>query len=399
MLSELMEVTRKRKRIVTLDILRGFFLAIIIVDHLARFPNGFDFITGRDQLWVSAAEGFVVISGILIGYIYGPRMKSDPGATIKRLLKRALKIYICVLALSFFFMAYSYAVAAIPDNSLDFVQKYHNDFLHLLYDSLTLQYVYGWGEFLSHYVIYLFLAPFILYALLKKKEVYIAVLSVVVWYIFRSPLVATSRYSFTLTWQLLFVAGSIFGYYLPEISIWIHKHFGRRERKDIKHLFMGCALAIFIVSLYLSWGNKTVGVIIPLFRPFITILQTTWDQFFLHSGFDILVDKTSLGPLRIFFGIIVFWALFIFFADYDKKLPKWLHDFFRTLGEKSLFVYGLQAVVVFFVGLYIKSPTSFKEIPVLNTGVTLLALVFIYYVTKNTAKFKAVFHHAWNKVF
>lgn len=45
-------------RIHTIDILRGFFMFMIIVDHLELFPNGFDFLTGRGLLWMSAAEGF-----------------------------------------------------------------------------------------------------------------------------------------------------------------------------------------------------------------------------------------------------------------------------------------------------------------------------------------------------
>ncbi len=59
----------KRKRILTLDILRGGFLVAIIVDHLNQGPSLWYLLTGGGAMWVSPAEGFFAISGILVGYI------------------------------------------------------------------------------------------------------------------------------------------------------------------------------------------------------------------------------------------------------------------------------------------------------------------------------------------
>ena len=44
------------QRVVALDLLRGYFLFVMIIDHLGRFPGLFDLLTGRDKMWVSAAE-------------------------------------------------------------------------------------------------------------------------------------------------------------------------------------------------------------------------------------------------------------------------------------------------------------------------------------------------------
>ena len=64
----------RRKRIPTLDLLRGAFMVAIIVDHLNWGPSLWHLLSGGGAMWVSPAEGFFAISGILVGYIYGPRL-------------------------------------------------------------------------------------------------------------------------------------------------------------------------------------------------------------------------------------------------------------------------------------------------------------------------------------
>lgn len=384
----------KRKRIISLDLLRGFFLFVIIVDHIQRWPNGFDFLTGRGDLWMSAAEGFVTVSGILVGYIYGPRMVHNLKQTWLRLWKRALVIYAAVVGLSFFFMFYSFAVAALPNESLEFVAKYKDNIPGLLFDTFTLQYMYGWSEFLSHYVIFLLFAPLILWLVVKRMAFLVVILSVLLWMIVFSPFELRGRYDFTASWQLLFVLGIVIGYYFPAIVAWVRRTFTPTQR-----IYGGWAICIsgFILaygSLYLSWGNHLLGDIAPALRPFTDAVQTSWNTFFTQSGFEALVDKVTLGPLRIIFGAVVFWALLIIFQTYREKIDYWTGGILRTLGEKSLFVYGLQSVVVFLIGLYVLEPTSFKEIPILSTGVTAFAIWIIYYITARTS----IYRRMWQRI-
>ncbi len=343
---------------------------------------------------MSAAEGFVTVSGILVGYIYGPRMLSNIKKTWMRLWKRALIIYLAVVGLSVFFMTYSYMIAALPNESLEFIAQYKDNFAGLVFDSLTLQYAYGWAEFLSHYVIFLLLAPFILWLVVKRVAWLAAAISIFIWLLTFSPFELQGRYDFTLSWQLLFVLGIIAGYYLPSIVHWVRRTITPTWR--VRGAWALCSSAFIIVysSLYLTWGNKLLGDSIPALRSFTNSLQTSWDVFFHQSGFAVLVDKTSLGPLRIIFGIIVFWALLIVFQSYSEKIDRFTGSILRTLGEKSLFVYGLQAVIVFFIGLYVLQPTSFKEIPLLNTGVTAFAIWIIYYITARTS----IYRRMWQRI-
>ena len=80
----------KRRRIFELDLLRGFFVVIIIIDHLQLWPSPLRYLTGEGRLWVTAAEGFFLISGLLVGYIRGFKNKDKSLKDISiKLIKRA----------------------------------------------------------------------------------------------------------------------------------------------------------------------------------------------------------------------------------------------------------------------------------------------------------------------
>ena len=63
--------TQRRSRDLALDLLRGYFLVVIMIDHLRYAVNPLYLVSGRQSLWVTAAEGFVLISGFLVGMLRG----------------------------------------------------------------------------------------------------------------------------------------------------------------------------------------------------------------------------------------------------------------------------------------------------------------------------------------
>src|SRR3954466_14178860 len=86
--------TPRSRRILAFDLIRGFFLLIIMVDHIELYPNGFDVFTGKGRLWVSAAEGFFFISGLLIGMVYRRRLALGMKFIFKKMWRRAAELYI-----------------------------------------------------------------------------------------------------------------------------------------------------------------------------------------------------------------------------------------------------------------------------------------------------------------
>ena len=58
------------KRDLRLDLLRGFAVIAMVADHIGGERSWLYAITGGDAFFVSAAEVFVFISGLLMGMIY-----------------------------------------------------------------------------------------------------------------------------------------------------------------------------------------------------------------------------------------------------------------------------------------------------------------------------------------
>jgi hypothetical protein len=96
------------RRIFELDLLRGIFIAIIFIDHLQFWPSPLKYITGEGRLWVSAAEGFFLISGLLIGYIraYKGQKHSLKDLSIK-LWKRAGMLYVWGVVITLYIVVFS----------------------------------------------------------------------------------------------------------------------------------------------------------------------------------------------------------------------------------------------------------------------------------------------------
>ncbi len=181
-----------KDRILSLDLLRGYFLCVIIVDHLARFPNLFDIVTGRGQLWVSAAEGFFLISGILIGVL-------KPKA--QKLYSRAVRLYLCSIGLTLLFTAWGYWLPS--DNIIAGI--WTGDSLSLVLNTLSLRYVYGWADFLPYYVIFLLVSPLAIKIITKYGAVLLLTASFGVWLI--------RGQNIYMAWQLIFISGLMGGFY------------------------------------------------------------------------------------------------------------------------------------------------------------------------------------------
>jgi hypothetical protein len=82
-----------------LDYLRGYCVMVMIIDHVGLFPAWTIGLTGNIKLWVSAAEGFVLISGIVMGMVY-PRLIAQRGWqwAIHHVARRAAGLYVLTVA-------------------------------------------------------------------------------------------------------------------------------------------------------------------------------------------------------------------------------------------------------------------------------------------------------------
>jgi hypothetical protein len=350
------EKKQNRERILALDLLRGTFLIEIICAHIAWRPSLTTFITGGDGLFASAAEGFFTISGLLVGYLYGPRILKDRNKTVKKIWKRALLLY----CLATFFTLFYTAWAVLEPNSAVAHTIYDPSRApwRFLFDTLTLRYAFGWAEFLNRYALFMLFAPLAVWLVAKGRAWVVAVISFSIWFFLRE----TDQFLPFSAWQLVFMFGIILGYYLPHMEDWF-RSLPRTARRSLFISVVGVAAASYIFSMLLF----VVGpLVLPASSPWVA----------LHNQLIPMFDKNHLAPARVAVGILWFAALYMVFRTYEKPISKYTRGVLEVFGRQSLFVYTFHAFVLFILDIYFAPPVGHSLFD--NTLITLIVTIVIY---------------------
>ena len=94
-----------------IDALRGLMLVLMTATHL---PTRFSSPLGQPFGYVSAAEGFVLLSGFMAGHVYMKRhQRYGEDEMRSAFLKRALKIYAWQVALLLFLFSFIALIGAV----------------------------------------------------------------------------------------------------------------------------------------------------------------------------------------------------------------------------------------------------------------------------------------------
>lgn len=328
-------IVQKVARLGTLDILRGFFLFVVIVDHVELYPSVFDMLTGRGLMWVSAAEGFFFVSGLLVGYIYRRKLALGLGYVFKKIWRRAAVLYAASAGLT---LGFTFVALQFPGKYIKYGLLANTNWQDIIWQTLTLQYTYGWGDFLSRYAVFMLFAPFVIYLLSKKQWWIVVLASLSLWWV--------RGEHFTWAWQLVFMGGIVAGYYwqnlVAKVDSWKPK-----IRKIITGMIYVGALATFIYTylsvFLLNWmNNHTVGATLRGF-------SVVWGNF--NQVAWVYFDKWTLEPGRIIVFALWFAAGYLLVDKYWRKIPVVITNWLRLLGTNSLYVYGVHAVVIFAIHL------------------------------------------------
>src|SRR6185503_10658297 len=211
--------TQRRSRDLALDLLRGYFLVVIMIDHL-RYPvNPLHLVSGRRSLWVTAAEGFVLISGFLVGMLRGDQARSAGWAAAARhVVRRAAVLALWCALLTIAFRAISEFTGYWPEvpNA-----DAPGSFVEYALGALVLRRTYGDHNLLAAYALFLAVSPLALAALLRGLTWLVLAASAALWATaFRYHLVWSNSVQADLCWQLLFVIGMVAGFHHAALERW-----------------------------------------------------------------------------------------------------------------------------------------------------------------------------------
>src|SRR5205085_3908066 len=111
------------KRDLRIDLLRGFCVFVMTIDHVGGESSWLYVLTGGNRFFVSAAEGFVLLSGVSMGMVHANVIRRDGvRAMFGKVAGRARFLYALTVALTLTFAGTSallgtpWAAAATPAN-------------------------------------------------------------------------------------------------------------------------------------------------------------------------------------------------------------------------------------------------------------------------------------------
>jgi len=346
----------------------------VIVDHIPWAPSLFFLFSGGGKLFASPAEGFFVISGMLVGYLYGPKILYQTRQIAVKIWKRAGLLYLMSVGFTILFTCWT---LLLPEGRIP-LDMWTRSVPSYLLNTFTLRYSYGWTDFLSRYALFMAIAPLALWLIAKNKWWVVAISSFLIWLL----LGRIDLFMPFAAWQLLFGGGMIIGYYLPHLRKLWNTGISIKQRRTISYVLVYTTVITFSLSVLLL-------VILPyanseLQNGFIdTIVSTV--QSYPH-----IFDKQTLGIGRLILGTIWFSCLYFFTRTYESKINTFTKGFVEIFGRNSLFIYGLHAFVLFVI-LTVIYPIHADNV-FINTILSALTLVVIYFIAKYRHRIFARLH-------
>ncbi|WIM12384.1 OpgC domain-containing protein [Enhydrobacter sp.] len=367
-------------RLTILDGLRGYFLVFMFLNHLT-FTGGYLLVKiNHDELgFVEGAQGFVFLSGLLAGLVHGQRaLRRGFGPAASAMWNRAAEIYAYALGCVLIILALQ---PLLPGSQL-YWRHWLGDLnfgraRHVAASALLL-YQPDYLDILPQYIVYLLVAPPLLWLCLRGRWAWVAAGCIALWLAVQlgahlpvaaalDRLLPLRAYFNVLAWQLVFMAGLMIGAAMAQGRIDWDRLF-RRDRPELaivaavlllffavwRILFNNFALPEPIAARFQVLANRGEFGIVYLLNFAAAAYAMTW---VIRVG-----PATTSALLRRLAGLLS--SLFNL-------------SFLRLLGRHSLQVYAWHVIVVYLLRAVDHDWGPFDEVTktlIAVTGIALLAI-------------------------
>lgn len=317
------------KRDLRIDLLRGFCVFAMIVDHIGGSSWLYG-LTGGNRWLVSAAEGFVFLSGLTMGLVYREKVRrAGLRAASWAALQRAGTLYLLTVAVTLIFTAF----ARLTDWSLWTDRALAaGDPLELIVGAFTLHYTYHGADILALYTLLVASAPLVFFLLDEGRTGYVVAGTWALWAGFQLfpeqftiPWTIRNSHYFSLAaWQLLFVGGLVLG--------WHRRSLASLARTRLASL-------------------RSVPVMLGIVTPALALASAGWvDRGELATrAFDPMIglfSKPSLGPGRLLLFLAIFAASYLALTLVWRPVDLSLGWLLLPLGQNALYAYTLQLFLI-----------------------------------------------------
>jgi hypothetical protein len=321
------------KRDLRIDLLRGFCVFVMIVDHVGGETSWLYVLTGGNGFVVSAAEGFVLLSGLAMGMVHRVLIHTKGvRAMFEKVIGRVWFLYAMTVALTIAFAAVSttlgdpYADLMTPASS-------RRDFA---FSVLTFHRTYSLTDILVLYTLLVLMAGPLLWLIARGHWGAVLAGSITAWAIFqiwperlpRAWQITDGGFPFS-AWQLMFVVGLIVGYHRTRLAEFL------RPRWLLAY-GVAAVIALVVVQLVVS-----------------TWIAPGADPIDVHQ---LLFDKNDarIGRVLALLGAACFAFAFVTVAWAPlRRVTGWL---LLPMGRNALFAYAVQLFVVAFFASDLMAP-------------------------------------------
>lgn len=337
-----------------IDFMRGIALVMMVVAH-TEVMSVFNIFSWERFGLTTGAEGFVILSGFMLGMLNRARLQKVVLLTVSwGLYLRAWKIYRVniIIIVSFILLAY------IPHINIFEVTYFTDRFSGESWSlyPVTPQIKETWfniilylqigphqTQILGLYIFLLLFSPLFLGMLQKGNVWWLLGASLLVYGLWqRWPLRLTpSEFEFAfplLAWQFIFVLGMASGWYKAELI-----SFARTPAGKV------VVVALVIVALILGFiaQNHTN----PFMPPALLMHVIPPDSF--NTFYHTWAAKNGLGPVRVLNDIALMVTVYLMLTYCWTPLNRLLGWFLIPLGQHSLYTFILHVYVVLLVSQFI----------------------------------------------
>lgn len=321
------------KRDLHLDFFRGVFLVVMTADH---WPGDFSRPLQQPLGLVSAAEGFVFVSGLTAGLVYARMARNHGPLHLRsRAFRRAREIYqthVFFLAVIFALGVAMQAVGQLPASWAERIPFLADQPVRGLAYGTLLVFQPKYFNILPLYILLLMLTPGILGAIRRGRTAIVLAASGLVWCLAQLEVGEALYAWFTrdlghpvgmffdpLAWQFLFVLGLWFG---------ASREAGTLRRPRAWWLTLACLAAAVVLAWYRYQLKQEVYPV----EQILGVDMANW------------TSRAKLGPLRLF----NFFILAYLTTGLVTRFPRaFTGRWFRFLGRHSLQVFSYHLLLIY----------------------------------------------------
>ena len=315
-----------------LDATRGLMLVLMTLTHL---PTKLADPLGQPLGYVSAAEGFVLLSAYMAGRVYSTKADTQGAQAMKNaFFNRALKLYACQLALVLFaFTAVAGLGLALREGAVtDLLAFFLERPVVATLSAGLLLYSPALLDILPIYIVFMLLSPLVLLHGREHGWRAVMALSLALWFGAQFGL-GPALYQMAFGWFDMPVryrdmgAFEIFAWqFLWTMGLWMGTEHSRPDHTPTRFPRWMVRTALTLAACAFLWRHA-VG-------------QTPMPD---GSVVNLMFDKWHLGPLRLI-NLLALLVLVMHFGPWLKRhLPRWRP--LETLGKAALPVFCAHLVV------------------------------------------------------